>query len=542
MSHKDVERLRSIKLKSPGIEVFSIYNIQFDYEAAGDYPAAVTLVTDSGKLINQFIAYVTFKKGKNTASINIVSAFYGKLDTDDTKNLNLHILATGETGFMESLPLSSTILTPSQKESFFKIDTKTLTLSKLFDIRVQASQPKYLIHGLKDPNANKTRPIILHGFYNKEDGLGAHLPNLYETVFNDYKTISFSRQTDRFFHHFSFLSREPDCRLLALPKYDNDFKWMNFYYITENLHNINISSFKNCAFIHVGGVGIQESEQWESKLLFENFKNKYNASTYLYLMWESDNISALSTVIDSVDNIIVTNNWLKTVINKQFPKKTVYVVEHIAKYHYEEATPSDDIFTFGTSSGLWTRKNVDILIKAYNEIKTSDTVLKIHSREFANTPLILEPIISLLEKDKTGIEFINQTLKTEEYQSWWKSLHCYVFISSGESYSITPRQALLQGTPVILSQNTAHLDLSNVPGILWVPCNEKRKADFSGNPGLKVDVGEEFAPSEQDVISAMQEVRNNYTYWKQQAELGRDVIKDRVDPKKIKKQWDMLLV
>jgi len=193
-------------------------------------------------------------------------------------------------------------------------------------------------------------------------------------------------------------------------------------------------------------------------------------------------------------------------------------------------------------SGLWNRKNVVETIQAYNKVKDENSLLRIHSREFVNTPKMLKIVEDEIAIDPEHIELKNRTLKNEEYQEWWNTLNCYVFVSGGESYSITPRQALMQGIPVILSKNTSHLDLVDVPGILWVETDHMKKAQFSGDPNSSVFIGYESVPSFVQLEAQMKEVKENYDHWKAEAVKGGEIIKKQVSAEAIKKQWDQILL
>ncbi|HNW88121.1 MAG TPA: glycosyltransferase [Bacteroidales bacterium] len=541
MEYQSSENQKIFKFESTGIDVFSIYQIQFSYTSMGMFAAIATLTNKDNMVIHHFLPEITFLKGTNEMTFNIVTSFYGKLTKENTKDLILGIFPRSNKFSISSF-LTSAIMTPEEKADQLNIDISTFSFKKLFDLRLQVSQPKYLLHNLRPEPQTRNTPVIMHGFYNKEDGLGAHLPNIYENVIYDYKEVSFNRQTNRYNGHFSFLNRELDVAALALPKYDKDFKWMNFYFSNENIHVIQGEKFKNCAFIHVGGLGLTEQELWEDKKLLTMMKNTYNATIYFYLMWESDDISQIKEILECVDHIIVTNSWLKNLIAAKLPNKHVHCVEHIANYYSTPALGDTENFVYGYSGGLWSRKNVDMIIRAFNDIKTEKIKLQIHSREFVNTPEMLNVVKKEILVNPENIELKNETLKNEDYAKWWSALNCYVFVSSGESYSITPRQALMQGTPVILSKNTAHLDLLDIPGILWVETAEVRKAQFSGDPTSSVNIGNDFVPDEEQLKERMKEVKENYKYWKEQAILGGKLITKLVDPKRIKQQWDMLLI
>ena len=139
------------------------------------------------------------------------------------------------------------------------------------------------------------------------------------------------------------------------------------------------------------------------------------------------------------------------------------------------------------------------------------------------------------------IEIKNKTLSDDEYADWWATLNCLVFVSAGEGYSIQPRQALSMGIPVILSQNTSHLDLLGVPGIVWVESKIEEKAYFSGMPGANINVGNQFAVKIEDIKKAMLEMLQNYEYYKSEAQKAIPIIKDKINSETIKQRWEQIL-
>jgi glycosyltransferase involved in cell wall biosynthesis len=542
MEYRNSEREKAVKFTLKTLEAFSIYEVTVNYTSKGNYRAHVRFDSADGHLLlQQYLPEVTFVPGENnTLKFNLVTTFYG--DVSRIKEAIISFNSIDRDGFIEGGELSSAVLAETEKQSFLELDPKTLNIKKKFDLRLHVTQPKYLANDFESKFPTRLTPIIIHGFYNREDGLGAHLPNLYEKVFRDYKDVSFSRQLNRVNGHFSFLNREKTLKNLENEQYDRDFKWMNFYYNKEHNHIVQPSIYQGAKFIHVGGIGLTTHEVWGDTKLLQEVKDKYKGSSYLYVMWESDDIEIIRQLLEKFDNIVVTNNWLKTLLEDKLNGPKIHRVEHVAKYYDVPSTGGVNSFNFGYSGGLWERKNVNELIKAFNKIKTKDDMLKIHSREFVNTPKMLKIVKEEIEKDPKYIDLKNRTLNNDEYADWWNTLNCFVFASGGESYSIQPRQALMQGIPVILSKNTAHLDLLDVPGILWVETDHMKKAQFSGDPNSDVFIGYESVPDYKQMQELMIEVKENYSHWKAEAIKGGEIIRERVSNDNIKKQWDDVLL
>ena len=258
-------------------------------------------------------------------------------------------------------------------------------------------------------------------------------------------------------------------------------------------------------------------------------------------MWENTGVSTLKDIIPTFDNIVVTNSWLTDCLKEEYPETEIYKVEHIASFPNFINNPEPNKFVYGYSGGFWDRKKVDNIIDAFNACKTENDYLKLHSRRFVNTPVMMNQLKEHIAQEPNNIILQHKTLDNEEYQSWWELLNCYVFLSAGESYSITPRQALLQGIPVILSKNTAHLDLKDIPGILWVESGDFSDAYYSGRPDDVGSIGMQYNPDMGQAIAQIKEVKKNYGYWKEEAQKAIPILKQQVDKANIKASWYSLL-
>lgn len=120
-------------------------------------------------------------------------------------------------------------------------------------------------------------------------------------------------------------------------------------------------------------------------------------------------------------------------------------------------TPSTP-FTFGSIAENWPRKNLPLLIQGFDlAFHNNDKVrLLIHSKKGLERDQ-LQKII-----DETGSNNIALTIDVKnwhDYVQLFSTFDCYVLISKGEGYSITPREALAAGIPCILSNNSAHITI-----------------------------------------------------------------------------------
>ena len=109
--------------------------------------------------------------------------------------------------------------------------------------------------------------------------------------------------------------------------------------------------------------------------------------------------------------------------------------------------------------------------------------LRIHSRSGLKNDFDLQTLknkinrrkeIIKLEKLSFGknqltrnVEILLSSLPGSEYKSFLQSLDCYVLLSRGEGFSLTPREALALGKPCIITNNTAHQTIAKT-GFVYV--------------------------------------------------------------------------
>lgn len=132
----------------------------------------------------------------------------------------------------------------------------------------------------------------------------------------------------------------------------------------------------------------------------------------------------------------------------------------------EQPTVPHKPFVFGMVGGFWNRKNHMRVLEAFAAEfgNRSDVKLKLHGR-FGEESIINALEDKIKEYNLTNVELIVGPYSWDEYIDFYKSLDCYVLLSMGEGFSITPREALACGKPCILTKNTAQITLCSVPGV-----------------------------------------------------------------------------
>lgn len=181
-------------------------------------------------------------------------------------------------------------------------------------------------------------------------------------------------------------------------------------------------------------------------------------------------------------------------------------------------------FIFGMSAGLWPRKNHKMLIKAFlNKFGNNENVkLKIHGRPGCEkTKISLEKLIQKYKPN--NVKLILRSINPDKYFKFMSSLDAYVMISKAEGFSFTPRESIALGIPTILSNNTAHKEMCKTPYFIPIKSDIAEPADYTWIIGT--NQGYNFNILQSDLENALQDVYNNYDYYLEKSNHGRQWIK-----------------
>ncbi len=311
--------------------------------------------------------------------------------------------------------------------------------------------------------------------------------------------------------------------------------------VTTDLHLEHPDRFKNCLFLDIA------RETWNPDLIREQMmktvrhKRVFNAVTAVYLMWESDRLWDLYADLVSVyDFCIVTAPLLDEFLSQRgidFVK-----LRHPYDFHLSRSAAGRNAqpLRFGMSTGLWPRKNTSLLARQFVEVFGDDpeVELSIHTRSDLTQPEFKTEyrILSELAERHPGIRILNESLSREAYLGWLKSIDVYCFISAGEGYSVTPREALHLGIPVILHDAHVHRELSHLPGVVRVSSRGLKRA-LSNAPTQDLEVGRDWQIDEGSLRQALASCRDNYPRLKARLNEGYHQILELHDPDAIKREW-----
>lgn len=307
--------------------------------------------------------------------------------------------------------------------------------------------------GPTDRVAFKFSNIVYSGWDYPRDGVGNHLRLLDRLIFNSPEVQ---------YKSFEELSASYDPELYPGLK--------------SFVHEQRPDLFQHGLYLDVVGFHGDQSVIRQQIERAADFKRRFNARTAIYLMWESDRLWApVLELVNAYDLTIVTSSLLEPYLKQRgvryarLPHPYVYEVDRPAA---GEGTQRD-VLTIGISAGLWPRKNLALVAETFAEVlgNQSGFRLSIHTRTTPRDRLAQQEHrrIEAVAQDVDNVDYHVCSFSRAEYLEWLRSLDAYCFLSAGEGWSVTPREALHLGKPVILQDAHAHADFSHLPGVIRVP-------------------------------------------------------------------------
>lgn len=137
-------------------------------------------------------------------------------------------------------------------------------------------------------------------------------------------------------------------------------------------------------------------------------------------------------------------------------------------------------FVFGMSAQYSFWKNHLTVISAFAELfgNSKDFYLKLHGR--CNDAKIFQGLQDEIKRlGLTNVELLLKQVVQSEFIEFLSSVDCYLLLSKGEGFSITPREAMARGIPCILSNNSAHRTICDTGLVIPVKSELKTPAYYS---------------------------------------------------------------
>lgn len=220
----------------------------------------------------------------------------------------------------------------------------------------------------------------------------------------------------------------------------------------------------------------------------------------------------VKTLNEKFDAVVVPDEYLLNVYRGSGVRIPVFALAHPAKLDDLLALPikraAEIPFTFGCSAAFGPKKNFETLVQAFTqEFGNNERVcLRLHGR-FGEPGCVDKIRNEIVRSGCRNIELIEGVLTRAEYVDFLRSLDCYVLISKGEGYSVTPRESCALGLPCILTDQSAQhtICLTGLVRNVRADIPEPAHYDFCDE-----DLGYFWGCRVEDVRAALRDVFQNY--------------------------------
>lgn len=188
------------------------------------------------------------------------------------------------------------------------------------------------------------------------------------------------------------------------------------------------------------------------------------------------------TAINRYQHCIVPHAAIKEVFVSSGVRIPVSVV-HQGYRRYERRKPAKqatESFHIGFLGAPVNRKNLCKLYMACRELQQADIPeLKLHVHVAAFYDWLDPQPFERMQRDGM-VCWTSGKYTPQETAEWYHQLDCYIFPSSGEGWSYTPRESMYLGIPTIISDIPVHDELVKSGYYSVIRATGKVAADFNG--------------------------------------------------------------
>lgn len=258
--------------------------------------------------------------------------------------------------------------------------------------------------------------------------------------------------------------------------------------------------------------------------LYEHKIAKHNTNV-IFTTFESDEVPLhWVNAINNYNYCIVPHDDVKSVfVNSGITIPVTVIHQGYQRFHKDlKKDRLANEFNVGFLGIPVNRKN---LVKLYEACKTLQQTyipqlkLHIHVSSFYDW-LDATPFLKL--KSDNMVVWTSGKYDNKQISEWYHRLSCYIFPSSGEGWSYTPRESMYLGIPTIITDIPVHKELIESGFCKVIKTAGREVADFHGafhGNWAKIEVS--------DICEAILEVYHRYDYFSAQALLGSNWIANR---------------
>ena len=226
----------------------------------------------------------------------------------------------------------------------------------------------------------------------------------------------------------------------------------------------------------------------------------------LLTMWETNWLPPeFSEYLHLFDTVIVPSlhNWE---LFSQFHDNVRVIPLGVDRevWHPKER-PNNEKFKILCGGSEWYRKGLDVVLKAFLQLKLPDAELHIK---------IVPPYLSAPDNlTYPNVVVHNKWMTVEAEADLVRSADCFISVSRGEGFGLMPLQAISAGVPVILSDAHGHREFSDL-ATHRIPTHS-----VATNEGTWQNMGDWDEPEFDAILDAIQDMYKNRDRYREQAEV-----------------------
>ncbi len=245
----------------------------------------------------------------------------------------------------------------------------------------------------------------------------------------------------------------------------------------------------------------------------------------VYTTFESTEIPRfwLKPINEHYARCIVPHEYMKEVFEASGVRVPVTVIQQgFTRYRRKfNIKPQSGVFRIGFLGVPYKRKNLFKVYQACVNLLGKIPGLRLAVHSALLFPSIYTPEVILME-NSPFVEWTWGAMTEEWTAEWFGKLSCYVFPSSGEGWSFTPRESLYLGIPTVLTDIPVHRELVESGYCGVIPVSGREDAAYEGNT-----YGQWDRVSVQDIEDAIWDVYQNYGSYLIRAMQGSRWIENR---------------
>lgn len=247
---------------------------------------------------------------------------------------------------------------------------------------------------------------------------------------------------------------------------------------------------------------------------------RFENLNYIWTTFESSLIPQtwVKSINEKFEKVFVPHSYIKKVFLNSGVKREVEIVPQrfVDRPRTKPITKQKNKLVLGILGVPNYRKNFDKLVKAVNQIYLEgfNIELRIHS------PILLDRE-QFKWNEYEAIKLTTGSRSDREISQWYCELDAYIFPSSGEGWSFTPRESMSLGIPTIVTDIPVHQELLDSGFCIPIHSDRWENAYFEF---LGDRCGQWKAYSVDNIKQSIIHLIEEYDLWSQKAQDGKQWI------------------